>query len=65
MNFVFKTDINDLQKSWGNIFNDYVFKSVASTDQNDYSVPYLFDFHSKITSGHGCTILWIKGEPNA
>ena len=49
MNFVFKTDLNDLQKSWGNIFNDYIFKSVASTDQNDYSVPYLFDFDFRLS----------------
>ena len=44
MSFIFKTDLNDLQKTWRNIFNDYIFKSVASTEQNDYSLPYLFDF---------------------
>ena len=65
MSFIFKTDLNDLQKSRGNIFNDYMFQSVASIDQNDYNLPYLFDFYTKITSGQGCTKLWIKGEPNA
>ena len=46
------TDLGDLEKSWGNIFNDSIIQN-SDFHWSNYYVPYLFDFHPKITSEQG------------
>ena len=55
MTFIKLTSVTS--KRAGEIFSTITFlKSVDPLIKMDYCVPYLFDFHPKIASGHGCRL---------